>query len=377
MFGYLVTIATIMFLAWWYVWQRLIEKATLGQPLREVILGYFIIAYVLFVARWLFKKARGDLSWLIGPAYFSFGLISQLFIVTILNDIVFYTWRFIWPESFQLHQEYYMSWSCWILFFLCLSANIWGAYNAFDGPEIKEIDIDLVGNKGESEEIRIVQISDLHVGPLIRRSYVADVVRKCQSLKPDLIVITGDLGDGQPESIESEFEPFKDLQASMGIYYITGNHEYYWKVDQWIHLSKKLGLQILFNEGVLLKNKKNSFWLGGVPDISAKHMRKDHPHMVEESLQGAPENVAKILLAHQPRSCFDAEKFGYDYMMCGHTHGGQYIPYTWIIKYMNPYNVGYYQHGKLQLYVNAGTGFWGPPLRLGVLSEITLHRVKV
>lgn len=379
MFAYAVVVCLTLFVGWLYVWERLIETASLADPLKHTLLGFFVVAYALQAARWLFFRVKGDLSWLVGPAYFSVGILSHLFLATLLKDICYQLWWLVAPQSFQVHEAWVNSWVSYVIFFICLAANLWGAQTAYEGPEIQKVKLD--GRKGREREasrpLRLVQISDLHVGPLIRRPYVENVVDLCQSLNPDVVVFTGDIGDGKPEHLENDLLPFKRLKVPQGIYYVTGNHEYYWNVDGWIHVAKGVGMRVLFNEGIEVVHEGQSVWIAGVPDRSAKAIRPDHIEDIDAAIKEAPESSYKILLAHQPRSVIKAEKAGFDLVLSGHTHAGQYFPFTHIVGWFNPYSKDLHKHGNAHIYVNRGTGFWGPPLRLGATSEITLLEIDL
>ena len=374
---YAAAVSLSLFIGWLYVWERLIETATLAEPLRQTVLGFFVIAFGLQATRWLLFRLRGDLSWLVGPAYFLFGLLSHLFIATLAKDFIFHLWWIGFPATYTLDQAWVNAWVSYAIFFICLAANLWGAQTAYEGPEIRRIVLDESGGDAVAETIRIVQISDLHVGPIIKKSYVENVVRKVNALNPDVIVVTGDLGDGRPEFLEGDLQPLEQLRSRWGSFYVTGNHEYYWNVDAWIHAAKSVGLRLLFNSGVLLPVTGRRVWLAGVPDRSAWQIRKDHPHLPEKAIGQAPADAYKILLAHHPKSVNEASVAGFDLVLSGHTHGGQYLPYTWLAGYVNQYAKGLHRHGRSWIYVNAGTGFWGPPLRLGVTSEITLFELRL
>ena len=156
---------------------------------------------------------------------------------------------------------------------------------------------------------------------------------------------------------------------------MTGNHESYWDVDGWVFAAKSVGIKVLFNNGEKIDTQSGSLWVAGVPDISAWRIRKDHQHDPAAAINDAPAGIYKILLAHQPKSCFEAEKAGFNLMLSGHTHGGQYLPFTWIVHWFNPFSQGLGYLNRLAVYVNVGTGFWGPPLRIGAISEITLLKI--
>lgn len=376
MFIYAFGVSAILFLGWFYVWERLIQTAGLAEPVRQLLLGFFVVGYLLQASRWALYKVKGDLSWLIGPAYFSFGLLSHLFLATLAKDLLSLVWWGISADTYLRWDDTVNPWMSYLIFFGCFALSLWGAQSAYEGPELKEVDID-TGHGVTQTPLRVVQLSDIHVGPIIKKTYIEDVVRRVNELEADVICITGDLGDGMPEHLTEDLLPLSKMKSRMGVYYVTGNHEYYWNINGWIRAVKALGMKVLFNDGELLPTEKRPVWLGGVPDISAWRIRPDHTHSPEQAAVGAPANAYKILLAHQPRSCFTAEKAGFDLMLSGHTHGGQYLPFTWIVHWFNPFSQGLGRLNALQVYVNVGTGFWGPPLRLGVMSEITLLKIHL
>ena len=249
---------------------------------------------------------------------------------------------------------------CLSTILLCIFANIWGVITALSSPTVREIEVPVVN-------FRIAQISDLHVGPIIKREFVEKVVEKVLQLKPNVIAITGDLGDGDVDELGNDLEPLRQLPNA---YYVTGNHEYYWNVEKWIAKVKELGITPLQNEGQWLNEK---IWIGGVRDISCKRIRPDHESNPNLAIHKAA--AYKILLAHQPKSCYAAAEAGFDLMLAGHTHRGQFFPISLIVGFFHPFHKGLHQYRSMKVYVNAGTGFWGPPLRLWVPSEITLLRL--
>ncbi len=221
------------------------------------------------------------------------------------------------------------------------------------------------------EGLRIVQISDIHVGPTIKRKFVEEIVQRVNALNPDIVALTGDLVDGSVEYLSHDVEPLKNLSATYGRFFITGNHEYYSGVHKWIEKAKELGLEVLLNRHKVLKISQSELVIGGVADISAGQMVPSHRSDPVASLAGAPSNSVKVLLAHQPVSVYQAAKAGYDIQLSGHTHGGQYFPFSGLVKWQQPFLAGLYKHENTWIYVNRGTGYWGPPIRLGPPAEIT------
>ena len=241
-----------------------------------------------------------------------------------------------------------------------------GLRSALAGVEIKELDVKLRGLPPELAGFRLVQISDVHVGPLLRRDWVAHIVERIHGLAPDLVAITGDLVDGRVHELRDHVAPLARLEARRGVYFVTGNHEYYSGVEEWYSHLPKLGVRPLRNERVEVAP---GLELAGIedptgnPDLSA-------------ALEGRDPSRALVLLAHQPRQFAEAARRGVPLTLSGHTHGGQIWPFSWLVALAQPYLAGLHRRGDSQLYVSRGTGFWGPPMRVFAPAEITLFRLQ-
>jgi predicted MPP superfamily phosphohydrolase len=214
----------------------------------------------------------------------------------------------------------------------------------------------------------IVQLTDVHIGggPTLARDWLADVVARTNALAPDLIAITGDLVDGSVERLRDEVAPLKDLKARHGVYFVTGNHEYYAGAEAWIAELGRLGIRCLRNERLPITDGLD---LAGVDDY---HARPD----LARALAGRDPNRALVLLAHQPRAVHEAAAQGVCLQLSGHTHGGQIWPWNSLVRLQQPYVAGLVREGQTQLYVSRGTGYWGPPMRLGTHAEITRVTLK-
>ncbi|HJM95860.1 MAG TPA: metallophosphoesterase [Candidatus Marinimicrobia bacterium] len=251
-----------------------------------------------------------------------------------------------------------------------------GFYSSRKGPTVMNQDIFLESLPDGFENFTIVQISDLHVRPTIKRPYVEDVFRKIAFRSPDLIVVTGDLVDGSVDYLSPEIEPLKDLIAPYGTYFVTGNHEYYSGVDPWLDETDRLGMKNLINTNEIISKSGDEIAIAGITDLNAHQINLSHRSDPELALASLPKDIIKIVLAHQPNSIHAVHKVGADLQLSGHTHGGQFWPFTYPVKIASTYIAGYYDHFGTQIYVNRGTGYWGPPLRIGVPAEITLIRLK-
>jgi len=239
-------------------------------------------------------------------------------------------------------------------------------------PVLERVRLDVPGLAPQLEGLRIAQISDVHVGPTVRRAFVQDVVNRVNALEPDIVALTGDLVDGTVEDLSTETAPLAQLEAPLGLYFVTGNHEYYSGVLAWLDEVQHLGFITLVNQHVVVRRDGASLVIAGVTDERGGSMVPTHAPDPVAALAGAPDGALRLMLAHQPRSAPAAAAAGADIILSGHTHGGQYAPWTWAIHLVEPYIRGLYRVGDAQLWVNRGTGTWGPPLRLGSSQEITL-----
>ncbi|MCS5644746.1 MAG: metallophosphoesterase [Candidatus Marinimicrobia bacterium] len=251
-----------------------------------------------------------------------------------------------------------------------------GFYSSRKGPTIMDQDIFLESLPAGFENFTIAQISDLHVGPTIKRPYVENVLKKISHLNPDLIAVTGDLVDGSVKYLKSDLQPLKDMIAPYGTFFVTGNHEYYSGVDQWLDETDRLGMKNLINTNEIISKSGDEIAIAGITDLNAHQINLSHRSDPELALASLPKDIIKIVLAHQPNSIHAVHKVGADLQLSGHTHGGQFWPFTYPVKLASTYIAGYYDHFGTQIYVNRGTGYWGPPLRIGVPAEITLIRLK-
>ena len=244
--------------------------------------------------------------------------------------------------------------------------SAFGVRSALGAVDVKELTIRLRGLPQALAGFKLVQISDVHVGPLLRKDWVGGVVARIRSLSPDAVVITGDLVDGSVADLREHVAPLGDLKPPRGVFFSTGNHEYYSGVDQWMAHLPTLGIQPLSNRRVELAPGLD---LAGIDDPSGA------PDLAL-ALDGRDARKPVILLAHQPRQFAEAARRAVDLTLSGHTHGGQIWPFSWLVALAQPYLAGLHARGGSQLYVSRGTGFWGPPLRLAAPAEITLLRLQ-
>jgi len=247
-----------------------------------------------------------------------------------------------------------------------------GVWQAIRVPDVKTMEIVLPRLPAELDGLRIVQLTDLHASRLLQAPWLQAVVDKTNALKPDLILITGDLVDGSPRARVDDVQPLKDLWARYGVFAIPGNHEYYVDYVHWLPAFEHLGLHMLLNEHVLITHNGRDLVLAGVTDKAAQPFKLPEPDIIK-ALKGAPAGDPVILLSHRPGGALVNAGQGVDLQLSGHTHGGQILGPHLIAKWANEGFVsGLYAVAGMQLYVSNGTGLWnGFPVRLGRPSEIT------
>jgi hypothetical protein len=250
-----------------------------------------------------------------------------------------------------------------------------GFVQAMRGPRVKEVLLPIHNLPKALQGLKIAQISDLHVGPTIQGGYVDEVVRQTNALNPDLIAVTGDLADGSPAALGQYLQPLADLKARLGTYYVTGNHEYYWGVERWLEKVRSLGLLPLLNENRVITVEDAKVLLAGVTDSTGGNFVTGHHPDQEKAIQSGEECQLKILLAHRPDQWFEAEKLGFHLQLSGHTHGGQFFPWSVLMPIAYKYYRGLNRHGRMWIFVSSGTGYWGPAHRFAIPSEIALLRL--
>ncbi|MCL1980774.1 MAG: metallophosphoesterase [Proteobacteria bacterium] len=258
---------------------------------------------------------------------------------------------------------------------IAAAAMIPAAYGLRQGqasPGVRHMEVRLARLPKELDGLRLVQISDLHIGPLLEAQKIRAVVDVVNGLSPDLILCTGDLVDGMPEYRATSIAPLKDLRARYGVFGCPGNHEYYSDYAAWMRTFPLLGLTMLPNSHAVLKIRGQELVLAGVTDVVAERFFLPGPDLTQ-ALAGAPEGAVRILLDHRPRNAPKNARAGVDLQLSGHTHGGQILGLNQLVALMNQgFLSGWYQVDKMRLYVSPGAGSWlACPVRLGVPTEIT------
>jgi uncharacterized protein len=247
-----------------------------------------------------------------------------------------------------------------------------GVRSALSELEVPEVEVRLPRLPAALSGLTIVQLTDVHIGPTIGRKFLEHVVDKSNQQKPDAIVITGDLVDGSVASLRHHVEPLAKLKARHGVFFVTGNHEYYSGVDEWLAELERLGIRVLRNERVSLGDAGASIDLAGVDDQHARGFGPGHGPDYEKPFRGRDPERELVVLAHQPSQIARLAVARPGLQISGHTHGGQIWPFGALVRLNQPYVAGLHRHDDTaQVYVSRGTGYWGPPMRLFCPAEIT------
>jgi predicted MPP superfamily phosphohydrolase len=244
-------------------------------------------------------------------------------------------------------------------------------YNAKESY-VEKIDVKIDNLK---KPYSIVQISDVHIGGLIDHDFIKNIVYKVNKLNADVVVITGDLIDTNIRYVKDAIDELKNLKSKYGTHFIVGNHEYFHHVDEIIAYLKSLDIRVLENENVYIGNENEGFNLAGVYDIFGYKFGRLEPD-INKALTNVKDSPT-VLLAHQPKYILELHNQNIDLVLSGHTHGGQIVPFNLLVRLAQPYIKGLHKHNdKTQIYVNKGTGFWGPPMRLGASAEISYIQIS-
>ena len=303
------------------------------------------------------------------------GLFSSLFVLTLLRDGVELVLWLAGVVGLPKVPGHWLDLSAIGVVALALLITLVGLYGARRPPRVKVVDVPMKDLPPALNGFKIAQISDMHVGPTIKRPAMKYVVATINKLEPDVVAITGDLVDGNVYELSRHVAPLAGLRSRHGTFFVTGNHEYYSGVQPWLKYLPTLGVRILLNEHVILLHHHAPIVLAGVTDFSAASYDTSHRSDVALAITGAPRAAVKVLLAHQPRSAQAAEAAGFDLQISGHTHGGQFLPWNFFVRFQQPFTAGLHRVNEMLIYISRGTGYWGPPKRFGAPSEITLLRL--
>lgn len=333
---------------------------------------------LLFGAKMLIIPVSGQYLTAVPPvllmvASWGFMFVLCLSLLALLWAIIGLVGTHWWPAGWLPMQRFA------IVGLLALVLSSYGIWQGLKAPNIREHAIVLPQLPEDLENYRIAVLADLHTSQINGEDWVQQVVWRTNASKPDLIVLVGDMVDGQPSRLARSVASLKELSAPHGVFYVLGNHEYYSGLQAWIRHFETLNLRLLSNEHVILSQGNATLTLAGITDPAAYRyasaIRPD-ARAALEGIASGPGNLT-VLLAHQPKDTAEYALLGPDLQISGHTHGGSVLGFSRLVASLNNgFLNGLYTAGATRLFVSPGAGIWGGvPFRLGVPSEISILRL--
>lgn len=350
-----------------YIGSRLISPSGLPVALQGAawvaLWAAFATMPLGFMAgRLLPRPLSGFITWV---GFLWMGFFAVLLPTTLTTDLVFWSMKRAGvvlnePERLQAIA----------IAAIALPSLLW-AFLVARSPRVKRVKVSVPGLPEGLVGFKIAQITDVHIGETLRKKFLERVVAQVNSIEADFIAVTGDLIDGTVAKLRDEMEPLTQLKATHGAYYVTGNHEYYHGGPAWSAHAARLGLNVLHNAHKTVEHGGARLAIGGVPDLEGGRFHDSHRPDVGKAFEGAPVDAVRILLAHQPRVARLAQGHNVSLQLSGHTHGGQMFPFMFFVKLQQPVIAGLKEIWGTLVYTSNGTGYWGPPFRLGPQGEVT------
>ncbi|HDZ62841.1 MAG TPA: metallophosphoesterase [Nitrospirae bacterium] len=338
-----------------------------------IFLAFFMLAmtFAPFIVRMLEKYGFDVPAQVLSyTGYIWMGVVFLFFFCSITFDI--YRLIVYAGESLSGRNLAVLKMSARVLFLLPLLLSLLiASYGYYEALNIKTEKVEIYTSKlsEETGRLRIVQISDVHIGLIVRESRLKRILAEVISAEPDILVSTGDLVDGQINNIAGIAEIFQEIKPRFGKFAITGNHEFYAGIDKSLEFIDKAGFQILRGKGITVSDVIN---IAGFDDITGKSFGFYTDVPEEQVLKQLPAGLFTILLKHRPRVDKDAVGH-FDLQLSGHSHKGQIFPFSLLTKFYYPVHAGYLKlSDKSSLYVSRGSGTWGPPIRFLAPPEVTV-----
>jgi predicted MPP superfamily phosphohydrolase len=360
-----------------YIWARLVHAPELGPLWSALLTGLMLALFISIPLTFAFGRRSSSRAALlfVWPGYVWLGTLFLLFVSVLAADLLRAALELgAWllgaapiDAADRLARARLEAGLAAGVAGLALLVALWSGRKLV----IKRVLVPLSRLPAALHGTTIVQLTDVHIGPTLGRTFLDRVVDATNALKPDVVVITGDLVDGSVTRLAEAVAPLARLRARHGVFFVTGNHEYYSGAEPWCAYLTQLGLRVLRNERVRIGSGNESYDLAGIDDLSGRQFGPGQGADLERALLGRDESRELVLLAHQPRVVAEAERAGVGLQISGHTHGGQIWPFHFLVRLQQPVNSGLVRIGRALLYVSNGTGYWGPPMRLGSPAEIT------
>jgi predicted MPP superfamily phosphohydrolase len=395
--GFGTVLLLVLALVHAYLWARLVRSTTRPGPVRRrltVVLAFLalLVAAALLLRHTLPLVVAAPLDWI---AYTWLGTAFYLFLVLLVLEpvrLVLRRWSrspdAVSPPAGQVGPEpepvpdparrLFLARSlAGTAGLVALGTAGTGVYLANAAPVVRRVPVTLQRLDPALDGLRIVTFSDGHLSPTYGGRRFERLVEIVNQQRPDVVAIVGDLVDGDVAELAADAAPLADLVSEQGVFFVTGNHEYFVDTTAWLRHLPTLGVQVLRNERVPIRRGAASFDLAGVDDrTAAESGLAGHGADLDAALDGRDDAVPVVLLAHQPVQVEQARSAGVDLQLSGHTHGGQLWPFDYAVRMDQPAVEGLSRHGDTQLYVTSGAGYWGPPMRIGARPEVTVVELR-
>lgn len=349
-----------------YVYLRLVQPLRLAGFISLLIKILFIVLCLSFpLLHFVTRGQNGPLVEITN--YISsvwMGIIVYLFLVTLGFDLIRLVLKLFGNSSLQ-NPRLFTSVICAIVLVITAYSLV-EAYNI----GITRLSIKIPNLPKKLERVTIAQISDVHLGLIVQGKRLENIVALTNNLNPDIIVITGDLVDEQALHMEELVEPLKRLKSKYGVFACTGNHEFFAGIDKAAAFIDKAGVRLLRNQWIEVAG---GLQIVGRDDQVGTRVAGEQIPPLAEIMKGIDPQKPIILLYHTPGTTMDElQRLGINLQLSGHTHQGQMWPFCYIVKMIFAMPYGLFSSGNTTVYVNRGTGTWGPPMRVGAHPEIAL-----
>ncbi|GGN12384.1 hypothetical protein FHR83_003583 [Actinoplanes campanulatus] len=400
MFVFIIIAFALAGLLHFYLWRRLVRDTTLSRRWRRVGAAAIGGALVVFLA----TMAVGDrlpsgLRWLTLPGFVWLALMFYLLVMLWLLELPVFVARRIrakratpvpagagaddpaeraTPVADSDHDPdrrlVLRRGAAITAGAVAVGLTGFGMTRAYRPPTIKRYDIPMARLARRSDGLRLAVLADLHVGPLLGSGQVERMVEIVNGLDADVVAVVGDVVTSEPGRVRDSLLPLTRMRGRHGVFYVTGNHEYYVGAENWTEAAAELDLRVLRNERVEIAHGGGAIDLAGVNDITGAQFAD--PPDYERTLAGRDQSRPVVLMAHQPVAVHDAAPYGVDLQLSGHTHGGQMFPFDYLVGLQQPVVSGFGEVDGTPVYVTNGAGFWGPPVRVGADPDITLLTLR-
>lgn len=362
-----------------YVFIRGFQAIAQGSSLRVVYtIVFWTVALCFFIGRALENAWPSNLSqvlvwvgsfWIAAMFYFFFALLFLDFLRLVNRLVSFF------PEGITRNYAQAKTIAAFAIIALVALTILSGYINSLN-PRIRTLDLTIQKSGGIMETVNIVAASDIHLGTIVGRERFNRIVDRINNLNPDVVLFPGDIVDEDlaPVVRQNLGGTLKSLRPRFGVFAVTGNHEYIGGVEEACSYLTEHNVIMLRDKAVQVNG---SFFLIGREDLSSRRFANRERKALGALMAGINRDYPIILMDHQPVELGESAREGIDLQLSGHTHNGQLWPFNYVVRALFEVSYGYKKIGKTHVYVSAGVGTWGPPMRIGHRPEIMNIRLKI